>query len=158
LGDWRKESARFERLVEDLQREIVEREREIYSAKVIEQAHHPSNIGRMSEPDAYGKVRSWCGDAMEFYLRLEGERVEEVKFMTDGCGPTIACGNTVASLAEGRMLEEANVIAAQEVIEALDGLPEESVHCAELAVMALQNAIFNWRYEQQEGAGGQVGD
>ncbi len=139
----------FDRMVASIQQKIVEQERAIYSAKVLDEAHHPSNVGRMSEPDAYGKVRSWCGDAMEFYLRLNGDRIEEVKFMTDGCGPTLASGNTLARLVEGRTLEEASAVTPEEVIEALDGLPKESVHCAELAVSTLQNAIFNWRVEHQ---------
>ena len=139
----------FELMVARLRQEIAEQERAIYSAKVLDEAHHPSNVGRMSEPDAYGKVRSWCGDAMEFYLRLNGDRIEEVKFMTDGCGPTLASGNTLARLVEGRTLEEASAVTLEEVIEALDGLPKESVHCAELAVSTLQNAIFNWRVEHQ---------
>ncbi|MBE9508326.1 MAG: iron-sulfur cluster assembly scaffold protein [Chloroflexi bacterium] len=139
----------FDRMVASIQQKIVEQERAIYSAKVLDEAHHPSNVGRMSEPDAYGKVRSWCGDAMEFYLRLNGDRIEEVKFMTDGCGPTLASGNTLARLVEGRTLEEASAVTPEEVIEALDGLPRESVHCAELAVSTLQNAIFNWRVEHQ---------
>lgn len=139
----------FDRMVASIRQKIVEQERAIYSAKVLDEAHHPSNVGRMSEPDAYGKVRSWCGDAMEFYLRLNGDRIEEVKFMTDGCGPTLASGNTLARLVEGRTLEEASAVTPEEVIEALDGLPRESVHCAELAVSTLQNAIFNWRVEHQ---------
>ena len=152
--DW---SASFDRMVERIQQEISEQERAIYSAKAIEESHHPSHIGRMLEPDAYGRVESWCGDAMEFYLRLADERIAEVRFMTSGCGPTIACGNTLARLVEGKMLSEANMVLPEEVIEALDGLPEESHHCAELAVMTLQNAIFSWRFEH-ENKGGQIGD
>jgi hypothetical protein len=31
----------------------------------------------------------------------------------------------------------------EDLLEALGGLPEESVHCAGVAVAALQNALFN---------------
>jgi len=146
-------SAGFDRMVERIQREIVRQERATYSAKAIEEAHHPSHVGRMPEPAAYGRVKGRCGDAMEFYLRLDGERIAEARFMTDGCGPTIACGNTVARLVEGKTLGEANAVLPEEVIKALDGLPEESHHCAELAVMTLQNAIFNWRFVHEDKGG-----
>ena len=33
---------------------------------------------------------------------------------------------------------------ATDLLQALEGLPEESVHCAELAVKTLQNALLNW--------------
>jgi nitrogen fixation NifU-like protein len=101
VTDSRKEASGLDRLVDDLQREVDEQTRAVYSAKLIEEAYHPSHIGRLDAPDAYGRSMGWCGDMMEFYLRLDGERIEAVKFMTDGCGPTIACGNVLARLVEG---------------------------------------------------------
>jgi hypothetical protein len=38
----------------------------------------------------------------------------------------------------------------EQIVEALDGLPEEHFHCAELAVSTLLNATFGWRFRQQE--------
>ena len=81
----------FDRFVAELQQQINEQEQALYSAKVIEEAHDPRNLGRMPEPDVRGLVHGWCGDTMEVYLRLEGERIKEVTFMTDGCGPALAC-------------------------------------------------------------------
>ena len=135
----------FDRLAAELQREIDEQERALYSDKVIEESHNPSNLGRMIEPDVRGMVRGWCGDTMEMYLRLDGEKIQEITFMTDGCGPTVACGSTLTKIVQGMLLEKAGEIAPEELIAALDGLPAEHVHCAELAVSALQNALFNWR-------------
>lgn len=135
----------FDRLAAELQREIDEQERAIYSDKVIEESHNPSNLGWMVEPDVRGMVRGWCGDTMEMYLRLDGERIQEITFMTDGCGPTVACGSMLTKMARGMLLEKAGEIMPQDLIVALDGLPEEHVHCTELAVSALRNALFNWR-------------
>jgi nitrogen fixation NifU-like protein len=135
----------FDRLVEELQREIVAQEQALYSDKVIQEAHNPSNLGRMPEPDTHGLVHGWCGDTMEIYLRLNGTRIEEATFMTDGCGATLACGSMLTQMVAGISLEEANEIRPQDLLSALDGLPEENVHCAELAVSTLQNALFNWR-------------
>jgi len=46
-------------------------------------------------------------------------------------------------MVKGMSLKEAEGIRPQRLIDALDGLPEESVHCAELAVTTLQRAIAN---------------
>ena len=140
----------FERFIEDLQREVGEQAQAAYSAKLVEEAYHPSHIGRMDAPDAYGRSMGWCGDMMEFYLQLDGERIEAAKFMTDGCGPTIACGNALARLAEGLTLEEAGDVMPERIAEVLESLPEGHFHCAELAVSTLQNAIFGWRFKQRE--------
>jgi len=144
-----KETSDFDRMVEELQQQIIEQERALYSATVIEEAHNPRNLGRMTEPDAHARVRGWCGDTMEIYLRLNGKRIQEAAFMTDGCGPAVACGSKLTAMVQGTALKEAGEIKPQDLIAALDGLPEESVHCAELAVSTLQNAIFNWRGAQQ---------
>ncbi len=136
----------FDRLIEELQQQIGEQERALYSAGVIEHAHNPRNMRRMVGAHAFAAIRGWCGDTMEFYLRLTaGGRIAEVTFMTDGCGPTVACGSMLASLVRGLSPEKALLISAQDLISALKGLPEESVHCAELAVNTLQAAISNWK-------------
>jgi nitrogen fixation NifU-like protein len=139
-----KESA-FDRMVEEIQRQIIEDERATYSQKVIEEYYNPKNLGRMSDPDAVGIVQGWCGDTMEIYLRMNSSQIEEATFMTDGCGPTMACGSKLTTMVRGMSLDQASEITPENLIAALDGLPEESVHCAELAVSTLQGAITNGR-------------
>ncbi len=139
----------FDRFAEDLQRQVDEQARAVFSAQVIEEASYPDHVGRMEKPDAYGRSMGWCGDMMEFYLRLDGERIEAVRFMTDGCGPTLACGNVLARMIEGLTLDQTSDILPEQIVEALEGLPEEHLHCAELAVSAFQNAMFSWRFKQQ---------
>ena len=140
----------FDRVVDELQRQIIEQERAVYSAKVIEEAHHPNHFGRLDEPDAYAMRAGECGDMMEFYLRLDEGRVEEVKFVTDGCGPSVACGNMLSRMVDGKSLEEAGGVRPEDLIVALDGLPEESVHCAALAVETLRAALAR-RNAKDEG-------
>ncbi len=134
----------FDRFVDDLQQQIIEQARAVYSDKVIEAFYNPQNVGRMAEPDACGIVHGWCGDTMEIYLRLNGERIEQATFMTDGCGPTVACGSTLTTMVQGLSLQEAGRITPEDLLEALGGLPEESAHCAELAVNTLREAIAGW--------------
>jgi nitrogen fixation NifU-like protein len=80
---------------------------------------------------------------------LDGACIKEVRFMTDGCGPTLACGNVLARMLEGLTLDQAGDVLPEQIVEALDGLPEEHFHCAELAVSTFQNAMFSWRFKQQ---------
>jgi nitrogen fixation NifU-like protein len=144
VGD-RGKTADLNHIAADLQRQIIEQERTIYSDKVIEEAHNPRNLGRMPEPDTHAIVCGWCGDTMEIYLRLDGERIKEIAFMTDGCGSAVACGSMLTRLVQGTSLKEADRITPEDLLAALDGLPEESIHCAELAVNTLREAIANQR-------------
>ena len=132
----------FESLIEDLQGEIDREERAHYSPTVIEHARSPRNLGRIDGAQASAVVRGWCGDTMELYLRLDKEgRIEVATFMTDGCGSTMACGSMLTVMIRGKTIGEALGLSARELIAALDGLPEDSAHCAELAVMTLRAAL-----------------
>jgi nitrogen fixation NifU-like protein len=135
----------LDRWVAAIQEAILERERLLFSDKVREEAGQPHNMGVIDPADGYGLAFGSCGDTMEFFLTMEGARIREAHFMTDGCGPTVACGSMVTRLAQGKSLAEANAIEAADVIIALDGLPPEHVHCATLAVNSLQLAIADYR-------------
>lgn len=143
------ESDRWDRVVAELQREIEEKERALYSTKVLEQARNPENLGRMEAPDAHAIITGWCGDTMEIYLRLNGNTIQEATFLTDGCGPSVACGSMLTTMVQGMALNAANRIDPADLILALDGLPEESAHCAELAVNTLRQAIDNGQRKGQ---------
>ena len=136
-------AADLDRFLEELQRRIDRETRATYSETVIKEFSEPKNVGRLAEPDAHAVVRGWCGDTMEIYLRFAGETIGEATFMTDGCGPTVACGSALTTMVTGMLLKAARRIRPERLIEALGGLPEESVHCAELAVRTLQEAIAN---------------
>jgi nitrogen fixation NifU-like protein len=107
-------------------------------------------MGMMLDPDGYGLVCGPCGDTMQMFLRVQDSRIEIAAFLTDGCGPTVACGSMLTQMARGQGLGEAEAIEAADLIIALDGLPPEHVHCATLAVNTLRAAIAGHR---QEGGG-----
>jgi nitrogen fixation NifU-like protein len=142
--------SRWDRLVADLQREIEEQERALYSATVLEQARNPGNLGHMDAPDAQAIMTGWCGDTMEIHLRLNDHTIQEATFMTDGCGPSVACGNMLTTIVHGKALDVAGRISPDVLIRALDGLPEESAHCATLAVDTLRMAIDNAGSKKEE--------
>jgi nitrogen fixation NifU-like protein len=142
---------KLDRLVADLQREIDHKEQALYSAKVLQQARNPTNLGCMEAPDAHAVVTGSCGDTMAIYLRLNGSTIQEATFMTDGCGSSLACGNMLTRMVQGMPLEEANEVNPEDLTLALDGLPEESAHCAKLAVNTLRQAIAQYHQERRIG-------
>jgi nitrogen fixation NifU-like protein len=145
-----REMSDLDRWMAALQEAILEREQAIFSAKVIEEARYPQNMGVMREPDGHALVHGPCGDTMEMYLRIQDSLIEVASFMTDGCGPTVACGSMLTRMAEGKSLKEAATIEAADVIIALDGLPPAHIHCATLAVDTLQEAMVDYQKEKIE--------
>lgn len=143
-------AADYDRMVEELRQEIAKRERETYSDVVLREAKSPQNMRPLPDADAHGLVEGWCGDTMEIFLRLNGDTIEEATFTTDGCGATLACGSMLTQMVTGMKVEKAEWVLPKDLINALDGLPEESEHCAGLAISTLQNALLYWRVEGME--------
>lgn len=112
-----------------------------------------SNMTRMPDPDAHGIIHGCCGDTMEIFLRLDGDRIEEATFATDGHESAISCAGRLTQMARGLTLENAYEIKPEDVIAALGGLPEAKIHCAHLAVNTLRQAIDN-----QHVGGGETPD
>ncbi len=113
----------------------------IYSARVMEEATNPRNMRRMPDPDAVGIIHGGCGDTMEIYLRLDADQIKAATFMTDGRESAIACANLLCTMVQGLSLKEAAQISADDLIEALGGLPEAKRHCARLTVNTLRSAL-----------------
>jgi nitrogen fixation NifU-like protein len=137
----RPDKSEFDEAVRQIQVWVTQEERVLYSEKVIDEVHHPKNVGRLSAPDGEGIIQGWCGDTMEIFLKVSGKTIVQATFYTDGCGPTIACGSQITTMVQGMPMEQASQLTKEDLVSALDGLPEESLHCAELAVNTLRAAI-----------------
>lgn len=121
----------------------------IYSPKVMDHFRNPRNVGEMENPDAIGEVgNAKCGDIMRIYLKVENNIIEDVKFMTYGCGSAIASSSMATELIKGKSLEEAWELTNTAVAEALEGLPPIKMHCSVLAEDAIHIAINNYRESQ----------
>ena len=111
----------------------------------LEMAFRTDKQGRPPQPDGCGKKTGDCGDSIEMFLTVANDRIDTVTFHLDGCMHTNACANTVALLAEGKTLDEAWEISVDQVVDSLQSLPEDHIHCAELAVGTFYLALADCR-------------
>ncbi|HHY36414.1 MAG TPA: Fe-S cluster assembly scaffold protein NifU [Firmicutes bacterium] len=123
----------------------------MYSDKVMEHFMNPRNIGEIEKPDGVGQVGNpRCGDIMKITIKVEDNRITDVKFKTFGCAAAIATSSMITEMAKGKTIEEALQLTNESVAEALDGLPPVKMHCSNLAADALHAAIRD--YQQRVGA------
>lgn len=116
-----------------------------YSAKVMDHFTNPRNIGSIENSDGVGEVgNAKCGDIMKIFLKIEEDRISDVKFQTFGCGAAIASSSMATELIKGKTLEEAWRLSNKAVAEALDGLPPIKMHCSMLAEEAIHEAINDY--------------
>jgi nitrogen fixation NifU-like protein len=121
----------------------------MYSEKVMDHFSNPRNVGEIPDADGVGAVGNpVCGDVMKIFIKVEDNRLKDIKFKTFGCGAAIATSSMVTEMAKGKTLDEALEISNKTVAEALDGLPPQKMHCSNLAADALHAAIDDYRQKQ----------
>ena len=127
----------------------------MYSQKVIQHFRNPKNMGKMAHPDGVGQVGNpVCGDVMHIYIKVgknkKGqELIKDISFETMGCVAAIATSSMITELARGKTLEEAQKITIGDVADALGSLPPIKMHCSQLAVQGIREAIKD--YEKSKG-------
>ncbi len=115
-----------------------------YSAVLLDHFLNPRNAGLMREPDGAGEDEyEGCGDLARFYLRVREGRAVEVRFQTYGCGPTIAAASAASELVTGRAVEDVVNLKAEEIERALEGLPDDRKHAADVVAGALRAAALD---------------
>ena len=120
----------------------------LYSEKVMDHCENPRNVGKLADADGIGEVgNAKCGDIMRIYIKVEDNIITDCKFNTFGCGSTIATSSMATEMIKGKPLEEALQLSNKAVVEALDGLPVQKIHCSVLAEEAVRAAIIDY-YEK----------
>ncbi|MCW3490574.1 Fe-S cluster assembly scaffold protein NifU [Dethiobacter alkaliphilus] len=124
----------------------------MYTEKVMEHFTNPRNVGEIDNADGVGEVGNMkCGDIMRIYIKVNDENViEDVKFRTFGCGAAIATSSVVTEMVKGKTIDEALEITNKKVAEELGGLPENKMHCSNLAADALHKAIEDLKNKRSE--------
>ena len=124
----------------------------MYSAKVMDHFEHPRNVGEIEDASGVGTVgNAKCGDIMRIYLDIdENQIIKDVKFKTFGCGAAVATSSMATEMVKGKTVQEAMEVTNKAVMEALDGLPKEKIHCSVLAEEAIQSAINDYRSKKGE--------
>ena len=120
----------------------------LYSETVMDHFRNPRNVGIIEDADGVGEAGNpVCGDIMKIYLKIEDDRIRDVKFETFGCGSAIASSSMATELIKGKPVSEAMALTNKAVTEALDGLPAHKLHCSVLAEEAIQAALKDY-YER----------
>ena len=116
-----------------------------YSMKVIEHFMSPQNVGTMVDYSGKGIYGDpGCGDSLTIYIKVKDNIIEDISFLVFGCTASVATSSMTTVIAKGKTIEEALEIKEEDIVEALEGLPDHKLHCSNLGVQALRNAIDDY--------------
>jgi nitrogen fixation NifU-like protein len=124
-----------------------------FSETLTEHVMAPRNSGVLQNPDLTGHAGTpGRGPFMVLFLKLERDRIVAAKYHTYGCGPTIASGSMLTEMIVGRTIAECRALTVEHLIEALDGVPPDKLHCPALAIGALRDALSRWPPDEGNAA------
>ena len=117
----------------------------LYSEVVMDHFMNPRNVGTIENADGIGQVgNAKCGDIMKIYLKIENDIIADVKFETFGCVSAIASSSMATEMIKGKPISEALNLTNKAVVEALNGLPAQKIHCSVLAEEAIKSALKDY--------------
>lgn len=118
----------------------------MYNEKVMENFMNPKNTGVIEDPSGEGTVgNASCGDIMKIYLKIEDNVIKDAKFQTFGCAAAIASSSVATDMIIGKTVDEALKLTNAQVIEELEGLPPQKIHCSVLAEEAIKKAVEDYK-------------
>lgn len=118
----------------------------MYNERVMQEFAEPKNVGFIENADGVGKVgNASCGDIMEISLKIDNDVITDAKFRTFGCAAAIASSSVATQMVIGKTLDEALNIKNKDVVETLQGLPPQKIHCSVLVEEAIKKAVEDYR-------------
>ncbi|NLT65081.1 MAG: Fe-S cluster assembly protein NifU [Acidobacteria bacterium] len=113
-----------------------------------------THLGEIENPDGIGEHGSIaCGDAMRFTFRVKRhpsdptqDIITEAKYLTFGCTSAIASSEALCAIIEQGNYTPLTALKIKnsDIVEYLNGLPEQKIHCSVMGAEALESAVFNW--------------
>ncbi len=126
-----------------------------FEDKVQNAIANPKNMGEMSDADAVGTVGSAdCGDMVRMWLKFkdkDGQKViDRASFQSFGCQTAIAVASMATEMLEGKTVDEARNLSAEELSQPLGPLPPMKIHCGQMVEGALRHALEAEKEEQEQ--------
>lgn len=115
-------------------------------AAYYDHARNPRNVGLLDDANVVIQAGDpECDDKLIFFLKIEDDMVRDIRFLIEGCETTVATSSIVTELVMGKPLDSLLDLSCYTISDALDGLPEEKMHCPAMAASAMHTAVQQYR-------------
>lgn len=85
--------------------------RDLYQEVILDHNRSPRNFGRLEDADLHADGHNpLCGDKLSITLKLDGDRVADLRFEGSGCAISKASASLMTECVKGRTLDELRVI------------------------------------------------
>ena len=77
--------------------------KELYRDVILDHNRHPRNFGRIEPADGRAEGHNpLCGDRLSVFVRMDGERVADIRFEGKGCAISTASASLMTEAVKGK--------------------------------------------------------
>jgi nitrogen fixation NifU-like protein len=122
---------------------------------IIEHYKNPQNFGHLENPDiVHEEGNPSCGDQIRIELKIENNRIADVRFSGKGCAISQAAASILTEEIKGKTLDEVKQFDKQKMLDLLGiELSAMRLKCALLALKVVKAGIYGikvWPGEDDE--------
>jgi nitrogen fixation NifU-like protein len=84
---------------------------DLYQEVILDHNRQPRNFGTLDDTDHFAEGHNpLCGDRLKVYVKLDGDRVEQIRFEGSGCAISTASASLMTEIVAGKKLEEVEAL------------------------------------------------
>jgi nitrogen fixation NifU-like protein len=85
--------------------------KDLYRDVIVDHNRQPRNFGKLEPADAHADgYNPLCGDRLTIYVKLDGDRVTDVKFDGAGCAISVASASLLTEAVKGKTRGEVDAL------------------------------------------------
>jgi len=120
---------------------------DIYREIILDHYRNPRNKGRLMNPDvSIHDSNPLCGDEIDIHLKIEEDKIKEIKFEGRGCAISQASVSMLTEMVLNKPLTLVKDLAKEDILEniGLTNLGPARIKCALLSLKVLKMAMIKY--------------
>ena len=117
----------------------------MYNQGILERFQNLQHAGMVTNAEAVGQAGTiGSGDMIKVYLRVVKGVITEAKFKAFGSVYALVASDILCDLLKNCTIENALLIKSEDIVKALNGLPENKLQIADLAQSVIKDAVDDY--------------
>ncbi len=120
---------------------------DIYHEMIVDYSRNPINYGKIENHDVtFHDSNPLCGDSIDIDMKIDDEKVTDIKFHGKGCAICMACSSVLTEITKGKSIEDVRKIEKNDVLGelGLEHLQAVRIKCALLSLKVLKSALYTY--------------
>ena len=126
---------------------------DIYREIILDHYRNPRNKGKISSPDvSIHDSNPLCGDEIDIHLKVEGDKIKDIKFEGRGCAISQASASMLTEMVMNKPLTSVKDMTKENILEeiGLTSLGPARIKCALLSLKVLKLGMVKYYADRDD--------